>query len=107
MVWFMRRFPLCASLGSPMHPASQQMMGDGKGMRPSEAVRMLPRQHQRRLGTVEPARVFEFGAIDCYVLAGGARGASDHQRRRIRPGLRHVIIHIGTADAGLLENLAA
>jgi hypothetical protein len=45
MDWAIDGFPLCACIVSPMHPASEQMMGDGKGMRPGEAVRMLPFDH--------------------------------------------------------------
>ena len=55
-------------------------MGNGEGMRPGEAVRMLPLEHQSRLGAVEPAGILEFGAVDGDFLGRGARGASDHQR---------------------------
>src|SRR4051794_39524586 len=82
------------------------MMGNRKRMRSRQSVRMLPPDHQRRLVAVEPAGILELGAIYDNVLIGGARGASDHQRRRIGPGLRHVIIHVSAADSGLLENLA-
>ena len=62
-----------------MQPAPQQMVGDRKGMRSGEAVGMLPLDHQRRLGAVEPAGIFQFRVVDDDVLIGGARGASDHQ----------------------------
>ena len=73
-------------------------MGDGKRMRPRKAIGMFPLDHQGRLGAVEPARILEFRTVDDDVFIGGARGASDHQRRRIGPGLRHVIIHVGAAN---------
>src|SRR5882724_5044021 len=97
---------LCAAGRSPMHPASDKMMGDGEGMRSGKPVGMLARDHQAGFVAIEPARILQFRAVDDDVLIGGARGAADHQRRRIGPGLGHVIGDVGAADAAFLENLA-
>ena len=93
--------------GSPMQPAPEQMVGNGEWMRSRQAVRVLPPDHQGRFRAVEPAHVLQFVVIDHDVLVGRARRASDHQRRWIGPGLRHVIGDVGAADSGFLENLAA
>src|SRR3954469_21547246 len=90
-----------------VHPAAEQVMRNRKRMRAGEPVRMRPRQHQGRLLAREPARILKLGVIDDDVLAHGPRAAPDHQRRRIGPGLGHVILHVGAADPRLLENLAA
>src|SRR5205814_9134321 len=95
----------CALAWVPLQPAAEQMMGDRKRVWPREALRMFPLQHQRGLGAVAPARVFQFRAIDNDVLVGCARGASDHQRGRIWPWLGHIIIHVGAANPGFLESL--
>src|SRR3954469_1408283 len=98
---------LSSSSALVVHPAAEQMMRNRKRMRAGEPVRMRPRQHQRRLLAREPARILQLGVIDDDVLAHGPRTAADHQRRRIGPGLGHVILHVGAADAGLFEDLAA
>jgi len=62
--------------------------------------------HQGDLSAIEPARVLELGAINDNILVECARGASDHQRRRERPGLRRVVLGLDHGHAGLLEHLA-
>src|SRR4051812_18753154 len=90
-----------------VHPAAEQMMGDGEGMWPGKPVRVGSRQHQGRLVAREPARILQLRMVDDDVLVQRPRAAADHQRRRIGPGLGHVILHVGAADSGLFEDLAA
>src|SRR3954465_1725941 len=101
------RSPLCAPVAVVMQPLPDQMMRNGEGMGGKQAVGMLTLVHEREFSAVEPARILELEAIDDDVLADRARRAADHQRRRIGPGLRHVVFHVGDADAAFLENFAA
>src|SRR5215468_4063853 len=98
--------PLCIDIFAAMHPAPEQMMGNCEGVRSGKAIGVLSRDHQSRLVAGEPARVLKFHAIDDDVLVGGTRSAADHQRRRIGPGLRHVVADVGAADSRFLEYLA-
>src|SRR3954452_18875119 len=100
----MREFPLCTSARAFMQPAPKQMMSNGKWMRSRHAVGMLSLEHQGCLGAVEPARILELRPVDDDILVGGARGASNHQRRRIGPGLGHVVIDVGAADPGFFKD---
>ena len=100
------RFQLCGAAQLDLQPAPDQMMGNRKWMRPGKPVWMLPFQHQRRLSTIEPARVFQFRAVDDDIFIDCTRSAADHQRRRIRPRLGHVVIDVGAANSGFLEDLS-
>src|SRR3954453_20009262 len=88
-------------------PLPEQMVRDRERMRRRQAVRVLPLLHQHPLRAREPARLLQFRAIDDDVLIQRPCRAADHQRRRIGPGLRHVIVDVGAANPGFLENLAA
>ena len=91
----------------PLHPGPQNMMRDRHRMGRLQLARMAPLQHGRRLVAREPARVFEFDAIDMQFARRRLGDAADHQRGRERPGLRGEIGDLAAADSRLLEDFAA
>ena len=102
------RFPLCARCRFPHAPS-----GRSDGARSRTDARQTGRRDAARLCIRATSARSNQRASSSSVRSttmsslSRARGASDHQRRRIGPGLRHVIVHVGAADAGFLENLAA
>src|SRR5271155_442052 len=95
-----------ADIGAVFDKAANDVMRDGDRRRRGQALRMPPRQHRGKLLAVEPARVFEFLAVDDEIAVKRLGVAADHHRRGEWPGLRREIAHPAAADADLFEHFA-
>src|SRR5262245_37544609 len=85
-----------------LHPGTDDVIGDRHGGRRAQPLWMRAQQHAGDLFAIEPACVFEFGAVDDDLVGQGFGVAADHQRGRKRPRLRPEIVHASTDDAGFL-----
>src|SRR5580693_8283221 len=89
------------NLAAILDEAANEMMGDGDRRRRGQAVGMAATEHQRQFLARKPARILDLAAIDDDGLRQRLRVAADHQRARERPRLRHRIVDLAAADAGL------
>src|SRR5262249_52443286 len=93
-------------IGAILDIAADNVMGNRNRRRSHQPLRMLSIEHQSEFFAIEPARVFEFVAIDDNFFRQCLDVAAYHNGRRKRPWLRSKIAYPPASNANFLENFA-